>query len=115
MPMLADRFQGERQIAFYRFLEEVPFHSSIQSSKHIVFVRIHAKQDDGGFWMPLQNPRSSIDAVENRHRDVHEDNCRGQLFCKFNRLMAVRCLPDNLCLRDRKSTRLNSSHPSISY
>src|SRR5436309_7364827 len=98
MAALADRFQGEGQIAFNRFFEDVPFHSGIQSSDHIVFIRVHAEQDDGGFWTPLQNLRSSIDAVEKRHGDVHDDKRRGQLFGKFNSLMAIDRLSNYLCV-----------------
>jgi len=64
MALLADRFQGKGQIAFDRFFKDVPFHSSIQSSNHIVFIRVHAEQDDRGFRTSLQNLRSSIDAVD---------------------------------------------------
>src|SRR5262245_35914546 len=100
MAVLADRLQGERQIAFNRFLEDVSFHSGIQSSNHIVFIRVHAEQDDRGFRTPLQNLRSSIDAVENRHRDVHYDKRGGELFGKFNSLMTVCGLSNHLCLID---------------
>src|SRR5262249_41603302 len=50
--------------------------------------------------MPLQNLRRRIDAVEERHNDVHDDNGRSQLFGKFNRLMAVRRFSHHLCLLD---------------
>ncbi len=100
MTLLADRLQGKGQIAFNRLLEDVPFHSGIQSSDDIVFVGVHAQQDDSGFRMSFQNLRRSIDPVQKRHSDVQDDNVGGQLFCKFNGLMAVRRLSDDLCLID---------------
>src|SRR5690348_17873527 len=39
-----------------------------------------------------------------------------ELICPFSRWAAARpCAPLNFGQKDRKSTRLNSSHPSISY
>jgi hypothetical protein len=83
-----------------QILWDVAFHSGIQSSDHVIFIRMHAEQDDGSFRTPLQNLRSSIDAIEKRHGDVHDDKRGGEFFGKFNSLMAICGLSNNLCLLD---------------
>src|SRR5689334_23706289 len=61
-----------------------------------------------GFADPSGNTQSNFTATSRASLEIHAYNADGSLNFQSNDLVKV-------ALRDRKSTRLNSSHSSISY
>src|SRR5215469_16090177 len=62
----------------------------------------------------LERP-ARLDTAAPRHTDVHEHHVGQRLARHPHCLFAIARLADELDSRDRKSTRLNSSHVEISY
>ena len=75
---------------------------------------MHGEHDDACLGALLDDASGGLDAVDLRHRHVHEDHVRLELLGQVHRLLAVRCLPDHVeALVEHGSLQRLPEHPVV--
>jgi hypothetical protein len=90
-----DRPHRAREVRLDRALEDVPLDAGVQRVLHVLFVGVHAQDQDARAGPLLQQLDRRMQPVHLRHGHVHHDNVRVQLLGKGNGVHAIAGLADD--------------------
>ena len=91
-----NRADGAFHVFICFVLEQVAAGSGIQSPYHVAFIRVHAKDDNRGTRILVKDLTDRLQAIEQRHADVHDYDVRLKLVGETYRLPAIGGFSDYL-------------------
>jgi len=91
---------GTQYLGLIGAFQDIPTRSGPHRGKDRIVVFEHRQDDDADIWIGVENPLRSLDAVQARHLNIHQDYVGLELGGLFQHLFAAGCLAYHFGLGD---------------